>query len=80
MSLARQFAARAPAIQANPNPEKRSVRAGEKPKQEEELSVRHNKAPITIRLKPETIAKFKATGKGWQSRISDILDRASAHP
>lgn len=32
------------------------------------------KKPITIRLRPETIAKFKATGKGWQSRISAILD------
>lgn len=32
------------------------------------------KKPVTIRLNPETIEKFKATGKGWQSRISDILD------
>jgi len=34
------------------------------------------KQPVTIRLNPETIEKFKALGKGWQSRISDILDRA----
>lgn len=34
------------------------------------------KKPVTIRLNPETIAKFKATGRGWQSRISDILDNA----
>lgn len=34
------------------------------------------KQPVTIRLNPETIAKFKATGKGWQSRMSDILDSA----
>lgn len=34
------------------------------------------KKPVTIRLNPETIEKFKATGKGWQSRISDILDAA----
>lgn len=33
------------------------------------------KIPITIRLHPDTVAKFKATGKGWQSRISAILDR-----
>lgn len=32
------------------------------------------KVVISIRLSPETIDKFKATGKGWQSRISDILD------
>ncbi len=35
------------------------------------------KQPVTVRLNPETIAKFKATGKGWQSRISDILDKAT---
>ncbi len=34
------------------------------------------KQPVTIRLNPETIEKFKATGKGWQSRMSDILDAA----
>lgn len=34
------------------------------------------KKPVTIRLNPETIEKFKATGKGWQSRMSDILDAA----
>lgn len=35
------------------------------------------KKPVTVRLNPETIEKFKATGKGWQSRISDILDKAA---
>lgn len=34
------------------------------------------KKPVTIRLNPETLARFKATGKGWQTRISDILDAA----
>lgn len=34
------------------------------------------KKPVTIRLNPETIEKFKATGPGWQSRISDLLDAA----
>jgi len=34
------------------------------------------KQSVTIRLKPETVEKFKATGRGWQSRISDILDAA----
>jgi uncharacterized protein (DUF4415 family) len=31
---------------------------------------------ISIRLEPEVIAKFKATGKGWQRRVNDILKRA----
>ena len=31
---------------------------------------------ISIRLEPDVIAKFKATGPGWQSRINDVLKRA----
>lgn len=31
---------------------------------------------ISIRLEPDVVAKFKATGKGWQSRINDILKAA----
>lgn len=34
------------------------------------------KKPVTIRLNVETIEKFKATGKGWQSRMSEALDKA----
>ena len=34
------------------------------------------KQVVSIRLDPDVIAKFKATGKGWQSRINDILKRA----
>lgn len=34
------------------------------------------KVAVNIRLNAETVAKFKATGKGWQSRISDALDAA----
>ncbi|MFZ7255448.1 BrnA antitoxin family protein [Avibacterium avium] len=28
---------------------------------------------ITIRLSPEVIEAFKSTGKGWQSRINEVL-------
>lgn len=31
---------------------------------------------ISIRLDPDVIDKFKATGKGWQSRINDVLKQA----
>lgn len=34
------------------------------------------KTRVTLMLKPATIAKFRATGPGWQARVSDILDRA----
>ncbi|MGN6768493.1 MAG: BrnA antitoxin family protein [Rhizobiaceae bacterium] len=33
------------------------------------------KIRVTMLLKPETVEKFKAAGKGWQARMSDILDR-----
>lgn len=31
---------------------------------------------ISIRLDPDVIEKFKATGKGWQGRINDVLKKA----
>lgn len=34
------------------------------------------KRAISIRLDPEVIEKFKATGPGWQSRMNDALKRA----
>jgi uncharacterized protein (DUF4415 family) len=31
------------------------------------------KQPVSIRLSPEVVAHFKATGRGWQTRIDDAL-------
>ncbi len=31
---------------------------------------------VSIRLEPEVIAKFKATGPGWHRRINDVLKNA----
>lgn len=31
---------------------------------------------VTLRLEPEVLAKFKATGRGWQTRINEALKRA----
>ncbi|WP_245455240.1 BrnA antitoxin family protein [Mesorhizobium sp. M9A.F.Ca.ET.002.03.1.2] len=31
---------------------------------------------IPIRLEPAVIEKFKATGKGWQARVNDVLKKA----
>lgn len=28
---------------------------------------------VSLRLDPDVLEKFKATGKGWQSRINDVL-------
>ncbi|MCV3735869.1 BrnA antitoxin family protein [Rhizobium sp. TRM96647] len=34
------------------------------------------KQQVSLRLDPEVIEKFKATGKGWQARINEVLKRA----
>jgi len=31
---------------------------------------------VSLRLDQDVIEKFRATGKGWQSRINDVLKRA----
>jgi len=33
------------------------------------------KVPMTIRLSPEVVAYFKATGDGWQTRLDMILQQ-----
>jgi hypothetical protein len=34
-----------------------------------------NKVSITIRLRPSTVTAYRRTGRGWQTRLSDDLDR-----
>lgn len=39
-----------------------------------------SKSPISIRLSPEVIDYFRATGKGWQTRIDTaLLEYVKAH-
>ena len=33
------------------------------------------KIPVSIRLSPEVAEHFRATGRGWQSRIDDVLKK-----
>jgi uncharacterized protein (DUF4415 family) len=35
------------------------------------------KRQISLRLDPDVIDAFKATGKGWQGRINDALRKAA---
>jgi len=35
------------------------------------------KIPVTIRLDADVIERFKATGPGWQTRMNDILRKAT---
>ncbi|MBI1980064.1 MAG: BrnA antitoxin family protein [Methylocystis sp.] len=34
------------------------------------------KIPVSIRLSPEVVARFKAGGPGWQARIDEALKKA----
>ncbi|MEL7092505.1 MAG: BrnA antitoxin family protein [Pseudomonadota bacterium] len=34
------------------------------------------KVPVSIRLDREVVAKLKASGPGWQSRVNEMLRRA----
>ena len=34
------------------------------------------KVAVSIRLDPEVLAYFRATGRGWQSRINEALRKA----
>lgn len=34
------------------------------------------KAAVTLRVDPATVARFKAAGKDWRSRMSEALDKA----
>lgn len=36
------------------------------------------KTQVTLRLDQDVIAKFRAGGPGWQSRINEVLRRAKA--
>jgi uncharacterized protein (DUF4415 family) len=33
------------------------------------------KTPVKIRLDPDLLAALRATGKGWQTRVNDMLRR-----
>ncbi|WP_274628356.1 BrnA antitoxin family protein [Arvimicrobium flavum] len=35
------------------------------------------KQAVTLRLSPDTLAKFKAGGRDWRARMSEILDKAN---
>lgn len=39
------------------------------------IAARSPKVAISIRLRPDTLAVYRRTGKGWQTRLSDDLDR-----
>lgn len=38
---------------------------------------RASKVALSVRLDRQAVARFRATGKGWQTRLSDAVTRAS---
>lgn len=34
------------------------------------------KAAVTLRVRPETVERFKAAGKNWRAKMADALDEA----
>ena len=39
-----------------------------------------HKEPVTLRMDPQAVAQWRATGKGWQTRAAKLLDDwAKAH-
>lgn len=68
-----QLAGATPFAQAFPEiAQKMRKNVGGRPKS------RSPKVPISIRLDQDVVAKFKATGPGWQSRINDVLRKSVA--
>jgi uncharacterized protein (DUF4415 family) len=37
-----------------------------------------SKEAVSLRIDPDVLARFRATGRGWQTRINDVLKRAAA--
>ncbi len=35
------------------------------------------KVPVSLRIDPDTLDRFRATGDGWQVRMTETLDRAA---
>jgi uncharacterized protein (DUF4415 family) len=36
-----------------------------------------HKEKVSLRLDPEVVAHFRATGSGWQTRVNDVLRKAA---
>ncbi len=72
------------AIKADPNdPEDRDVTAealehalAERRARLRGLQRSPTKKQVTLRLDPEVLDKFRATGRGWQARMNDVLKAA----
>ena len=42
--------------------------------------LQHPRKLLSLRLPPEVIANWKATGPGWQTRMAEVLERSTPKP
>ena len=42
--------------------------------------LKHPRRLLSLRLPPEVIAKWKATGPGWQTRMAEVLEKSTPKP
>ena len=60
-----------PAAEMVPNIVAEAKRGPGRPK------VKNAKVPVSLRLSPDIIAAYKATGQGWQGRMSEALAKGA---
>ncbi|MDI6026733.1 BrnA antitoxin family protein [Corticibacterium sp. UT-5YL-CI-8] len=66
------------AIQIRPNPFVEAAPAARAPSGSKTKAGRPHsgKIVVSLRLDPDVVEKFRATGHGWQSRMNDALKAA----
>lgn len=66
-----ELAAARPLAEALPDLAESIRRSRGRPK-----SPRGAKQAVTLRLDPDTVARFEALGEGWRTRMAEVLDKA----
>jgi uncharacterized protein (DUF4415 family) len=51
--------------------------SGEKLVRRGRPKLQHPRRLLSLRLPPEVIASWKATGPGWQTRMAEVLEKAT---
>lgn len=47
--------------------------SGDVPKKRGRPKIANARVAVSLRLEPAVLAKFRATGPGWQRRMTDVL-------
>jgi uncharacterized protein (DUF4415 family) len=60
--------------------EEAELRRGERTVRRGRPRVANPRRLLSLRLPPEVIESWKATGPGWQTRMADVLERSTPRP